>query len=66
MNDTEVLYEVQGLSRYFPSKRGVVKAVDDVSFQIRKGETFSSMLPATAMVTTCRARCRASLLLRQR
>ena len=41
MNNTEILYEVQGLSRYFPSKRGVVKAVDDVSFQIRKGETFS-------------------------
>lgn len=41
MNNNEILYDVQGLSRYFPSKRGVVKAVDDVSFQIRKGETFS-------------------------
>jgi oligopeptide transport system ATP-binding protein len=42
----EVLLDVQGLKKYFPIKRGVfsktigyVKAVDDVSFQIKKGET---------------------------
>jgi oligopeptide/dipeptide ABC transporter ATP-binding protein len=42
----EVLVDVQGLKKYFPIKKGVfsktigyVKAVDDVSFQIKKGET---------------------------
>ena len=53
MKDTEILYEVQGLSRYFPSKRGVVKAVDDVSFQIRKGETFSLVGESGCGKTTC-------------
>jgi len=44
----EVLLEVKNLKKYFPIKRGLfartigyVKAVDDVSFSIRKGETFS-------------------------
>ena len=42
----ENLVEVKGLKKYFPIKRGIiaktvghVKAVDDVSFTIRKGET---------------------------
>ena len=42
----EILLEVQNLKKYFPIKKGVfsktighVKAVDDVSFQIKKGET---------------------------
>lgn len=42
----EILLEVQNLKKYFPIKKGIlsktigyVKAVDDVSFQIRKGET---------------------------
>ena len=42
----EILLEVKNLKKYFPIKRGLfsktvgnVKAVDDVSFQIRKGET---------------------------
>ncbi|MGH2575081.1 MAG: ABC transporter ATP-binding protein [Ignavibacteria bacterium] len=42
----EVLLDVQNLKKYFPIKKGVfsktigyVKAVDDVSFQIKKGET---------------------------
>ena len=44
----EVLLEVKNLKKYFPIKRGLfartigyVKAVDDVSFSIKKGETFS-------------------------
>lgn len=53
MNNNEILYDVQGLSRYFPSKRGVVKAVDDVSFQIRKGETFSLVGESGCGKTTC-------------
>lgn len=53
MNNNEILYDVQGLSRYFPSKRGVVKAVDDVSFQIRKGGTFSLVGESGCGKTTC-------------
>jgi ABC-type oligopeptide transport system ATPase subunit len=41
------MIEVKGLRKYFPIKRGVlqktvgfVKAVDDISFSIEKGETF--------------------------
>ena len=41
------MIDVKGLRKYFPVKRGVlqrtvgfVKAVDDISFSIRKGETF--------------------------
>ena len=43
----QALLEVRNLKKYFPVRRGVlsrvvshVKAVDDVSFTIRKGETF--------------------------
>jgi peptide/nickel transport system ATP-binding protein len=43
---SEILVDVQNLKKYFPIKKGVfsktigyVKAVDDVSFQIKKGET---------------------------
>ncbi len=38
---SEVLVDVKGLKKYFPTseKSKVVKAVDDVSFQIFKGET---------------------------
>jgi len=43
---SEILLEVQNLKKFFPIKRGLfsktvgyVKAVDDVSFQIKRGET---------------------------
>ncbi|WP_160673786.1 oligopeptide/dipeptide ABC transporter ATP-binding protein [Clostridium sp. C8-1-8] len=46
-NSEEILIEVKDLKKYFPVKSGliggskkVVKAVDGVSFQIKKGETF--------------------------
>ena len=41
MNSTEkkIMLEVEGLKKYFPVKGGVVKAVDDISFKIAKGET---------------------------
>ena len=46
-SENNVLLEVKNLKMYFPIKRGVfqrrvgdVKAVDDVSFFIRRGETF--------------------------
>lgn len=41
MSEREVLYEVKELKRYFPSRKGTVKAVDNVSFHIYRGETFS-------------------------
>lgn len=34
-----VILDVQGLKTYFPTRTGVVKAVDDVSFQLRRGKT---------------------------
>lgn len=37
----DVLFEVQGLKKYFNVNYGkTLKAVDDISFQIKKGETF--------------------------
>jgi peptide/nickel transport system ATP-binding protein len=45
--NSDILLEVKGLKKYFPVKSGIlqktvghVKAVDDVSFFIKKGETF--------------------------
>lgn len=45
--NSDHLLEVQGLKKYFPIKAGIlqrtvghIKAVDDVSFAIKKGETF--------------------------
>lgn len=47
MNDEHVLVTVQGLKKYFPITKGIlirrvvgaVKAVDDISFNIHRGET---------------------------
>ena len=36
---SEVLLDVQGLKKYFPTKRGLLHAVDDVTFTIEKGKT---------------------------
>lgn len=36
---SEVLLDVQGLKKYFPTKRGLLHAVDDVTFTIDKGKT---------------------------
>ena len=45
----EVILKVQKLKKYFPIRRGVfrrqvgdVKAVDDVSFEVYRGETLGS------------------------
>ncbi len=37
-NGNEAVLSVRGLRTYFFTKKGIVKAVDDVSFDIRKGE----------------------------
>ena len=39
-NNNEVLLKVEHLCQYFRLGRKDMKAVDDVSFEIRKGETF--------------------------
>ncbi len=36
---SEVLLDVKGLKKYFPTKRGLLHAVDDVTFTIDKGKT---------------------------
>ena len=40
MNNNEVLLKVEHLCQYFRMGRKDLKAVDDVSFEIKKGETF--------------------------
>jgi oligopeptide/dipeptide ABC transporter ATP-binding protein len=37
---TEQILTVKGLKKYFKTTRGIVKAVDDVSFSVMKNETF--------------------------
>ena len=40
MNNNEVLLKVENLCQYFKMGRGELKAVDNVSFEIKKGEVF--------------------------
>ena len=39
-NENKVLLKVEHLEQYFKSGKKVLKAVDDVNFEIRKGEVF--------------------------
>ena len=39
-NDKKKLVEVKNLKQYFGTKKNVVKAIDDISFDIYEGETF--------------------------
>jgi ABC superfamily ATP binding cassette transporter, ABC protein len=39
-NDKKKLVEVKNLKQYFGTKKNVVKAIDDISFDIVEGETF--------------------------
>ncbi len=39
-NNNEIILEVRNLKKYFKVSAGIVKAVDGVSFSIKKGETF--------------------------
>ena len=49
-----ILFEIKDLKRYFPAKNGkVVKAVDNVSFNINRGETFSLVGESGCGKTTC-------------
>ena len=48
---SEILLDVQHLSHVFKlSKHAAIKAVDDVSFQMKKGEIFG-LLPARSFTT---------------
>ena len=40
LNNQETLLRVEHLCQYFPMEGGELKAVDDVSFEIQKGEVF--------------------------
>lgn len=41
MNDNEVILSVGNLKTYFRTPEGIARAVDGVSFEIRRGETFA-------------------------
>ena len=50
----EVLVHVDHMKKYFPvRKKGVLKAVDDVSFNIYKGETLGLVGESGCGKTTC-------------
>ena len=38
---SDVALEVEGLTTWFYTRRGVVKAVDNVSFNVHRGETLA-------------------------
>ncbi len=51
-SDKSVILDVRGLKKYFPIRRGLlqktvglVKAVDDVTFLVNRGETLSLVGP---------------------
>ena len=54
MIEKEVVLEVKNLKKYFPaSHKRVLKAVDDVSFTIHKGETFGIVGESGCGKSTC-------------
>lgn len=58
MQDREVELEVNHLSKYFQAGRNkTLKAVDDVSFKIYKGETFGIVGESGCGKTTCGKTC---------
>lgn len=54
MTEKEVLFSVQHLKKYFQvGKNATLKAVDDVSFEIYKGETLGMVGESGCGKTTC-------------
>lgn len=53
----ETLMEVKNLNKFFPVKNGLLKAVNDVSFEIRKGETLGVVGESGCGKTTCGRVC---------
>lgn len=60
---SEVLVDVKNLKKYFPTgeKGKTVKAVDDISFQIYKGETLGVVGESGCGKSTTRSPCAASV-----
>ncbi|WP_346706506.1 oligopeptide/dipeptide ABC transporter ATP-binding protein [Merdimonas faecis] len=57
-NKTEILLEVKELKKYFPmGRKTVLKAVDGVSFDIKKGETLGVVGESGCGKTTCGRTC---------
>lgn len=57
MEEKEKILEVSHLKKYFKTGRGTLKAVDDVSFFIRKGETLGIVGESGCGKTTCGRTC---------
>ena len=54
MSERKVVFEARSLKKYFPAPSGkMVRAVDDVSFAIREGETFGLVGESGCGKTTC-------------
>lgn len=54
MDNSEVLIEVKNLKKYFKaSRKATVKAVDDISFNIKRGETLGLVGESGCGKTTC-------------
>ena len=57
MENNEIILEVNHLKKYFKAGKGKLKAVDDVSFFIRKGETLGVVGESGCGKTTCGRTC---------
>lgn len=57
MENNEMILEVNHLKKYFKAGKGTLKAVDDVSFFIRKGETLGVVGESGCGKTTCGRTC---------
>ena len=54
VKDSEVVLKVEHLKKYFPmGKHAVLKAVDDVSFEMKRGETLGIVGESGCGKTTC-------------
>ena len=56
MNGAEVLLKVEGLTKHFAGRNGVVKAVDGVSFEVRRG-TIVGLVGESGSGKTTAGRC---------
>jgi peptide/nickel transport system ATP-binding protein len=56
MSGSDILLKVQDLTKYFPARSGVVKAVDGVSFDVRRG-TILGLVGESGSGKTTAGRC---------
>ena len=57
MKQNEIILEARHLKKYFKTGRKLLRAVDDVSFFIRKGETLGLVGESGCGKTTCGRTC---------